>query len=75
MGLPHEQMTPTIQPLYVFTGDSITPKGLMQLPITVEIHPFMVTAMSSFLTIKGKSLYNAVIGRPTLRALKVVTSI
>ncbi|GMN68339.1 hypothetical protein TIFTF001_037400 [Ficus carica] len=34
-----------------------------------------ITTMSSFLVIKGKSPYNTVIGRPTLKALKVVTLI
>ncbi|GMN43633.1 hypothetical protein TIFTF001_012835 [Ficus carica] len=55
--------------------DSITSEGMMQLPITVRTRPFMITTMSSFLVNKGKSPYNTMIGRSTLRALKVVTSI
>lgn len=71
----HEQMVSTIQPLYGFTGDSIIPLRLMQLLVIVETHPFTATTMSGFLVIKGKSPYNVVIGRPTLRALKAVISI
>lgn len=33
-----------------------------------------MTVLSKFLVMKGGDQYNAVIGRPTLRALKVITS-
>ena len=33
------------------------------------------TAMSNFMVVKGRSSYNAILGRPTLVAMKAVTSI
>ena len=37
--------------------------------------PTRSTAMSNFIVVNGKSSYNAILGRPTLVAMKAVTSI
>ena len=75
MGIPKEQLERTTRPLYGFTGDSIIPQGTIRLPITAREKPRQATTMANFVVIKGGSQYNAVIGRPTLQALRAVTSI
>ncbi|XP_024026074.1 uncharacterized protein LOC112092959 [Morus notabilis] len=75
MGIRKEQLEKTSRPLYGFTGDSVIPQGTICLPITAGEKPRQTTTMANFVVIKGSSQYNAVIGRPTLQALRVITSI
>ncbi|XP_024028425.1 uncharacterized protein LOC112093706 [Morus notabilis] len=75
MGIPKEQLEKTSRPLYSFTGDSVIPQGAIRLPITAGKKPRQATIMANFVVIKGGSQYNAVIGRPTLQALRATTSI
>ncbi|XP_024018686.1 uncharacterized protein LOC112090799 [Morus notabilis] len=75
MGIPKEQLKKISKPLYGFTGDSVIPQGTIRLPITAGKKPRQATIMANFMVIKGCSQYNAVIGRPTLQALRAVTSI
>jgi len=75
MGIPRSRLQNSAQPLYGFTGDSVIPEGAIELPMTIGDRPHTATVMSKFLVVKGGDQYNAVIGRPTLRALRAVTSI
>ncbi|XP_024024716.1 uncharacterized protein LOC112092519 [Morus notabilis] len=75
MGIRKEQLEKTSRPLYGFTGDFVIPQGTIRLPITAGETPRQATTMANFLVIKGSSQYNAVIGRPTLQALRAITSI
>ncbi|XP_024030282.1 uncharacterized protein LOC112094193 [Morus notabilis] len=75
MGIPKEQLEKTSRPLYDFTGDSVIPQGIIWLPITVGKKPRQATTMANFVVIREGSQYNAVIGRPTLQALRAITSI
>ncbi|EXB53022.1 hypothetical protein L484_018906 [Morus notabilis] len=75
MGLPKKQLEKTSRPLYGFTRDSVIPRGTIQLPITAGEKPRHATTMANFMVIKGGSQYNAVIGRPTIQALRAITSI
>ena len=71
---PHS-LQAAVSPLHGFTGDSIFPKGSIELVISFGEEPKRSTAMFNFMVVKGRSSYNAIIGRPTLVALKAVTSI
>ena len=62
-------------PPHGFTGDSIFSKGSIELAILFGEEPTRSTAMSNFMVVKTRSSYNAILGRPTLVAMKVVTSI
>ncbi|XP_024031072.1 uncharacterized protein LOC112094456 [Morus notabilis] len=75
MGIPKEQLEKTTRPLFGFTGDSVIPQGTIRLPITVGERPRQATTVANFVVIKGGSQYNAVIGRPTLQALRAITSV
>lgn len=67
-------MEKTTRTLYGFTGDSFIPQGTIKLPNTAGEKYRHATVMVNFVVIKKASQYNVVIGRMTLRALKVVTS-
>ena len=46
-----------------------------RLPITAGEKPRQATTMANFVVIRGGCQYNAKIGRPTLQALRAVTSV
>lgn len=48
---------------------------MIKLPITARGKPRQATVMANFVVINGASQYNAMIRRPTHRALKAFTSI
>ncbi|XP_024027821.1 uncharacterized protein LOC112093493 [Morus notabilis] len=75
MGIRKEQLEKTSRPLYGFTGDSVIPQGTIRLPITAGEKPQQTTTMANFVVIKGGSQYNVVIGRPTLQAMRAITSV
>ena len=58
-----------------FIGESVIPKGTIKLVITLGQTPRIATAVIDFLVVNYLSAYNRVLGRPLLRALRVVTSI
>ena len=62
-------------PVYGFTGDSVTPMGVISLPMTVGDYPTQSCVMANFLVIDQPSAFNVVLGRPSLKALKAITSI
>ena len=68
-------MTPTTSHLYGFIGDSVIPKGTIKLAITLGEPPQMVIVMIDFLAVKCPSAFNRVLGKPFLKALKVMMSI
>ena len=74
-GLRQADLTPMTSLLYGFTGDSVIPKGTIKLAVTLG-EPFqMTTVMIDFFAVKYPSAFNGVLGRPLLKALKIVTSI
>ena len=64
-----------IFPPYEFTGDSVIPEGTIKLAVTLREPPRMTTVMIDFLAVKCPSAFNEVLGKPLLKALKVVTLI
>jgi len=75
MGLKQDALAPSPENLYGFTGDSIQPKGLVSLPITVGENPRSKTTNTTWIVVPGKSSFNAIIGRPTLQSLGAIASV
>ena len=75
IGLKASDLKPSPNPVHSFTGDSITPMGVISLPMTVGEYPKKSCVMLDFLVIDQPSALNVVLGRPSLKALKAITSI
>ncbi|XP_010251343.1 PREDICTED: uncharacterized protein LOC104593283 [Nelumbo nucifera] len=73
MKLVLEHLQPANVPLVGFSGNVVRPEGRITLPITVGTTR-QVTRMTEFLVVKIGSPYNAIVGRPTLNALKAFIS-
>lgn len=75
MRLGIDRLNPITTPLYGFTGHSVIPEGIIELPLmSIDEYPRQATMMTNFLVIKGPTFY-AAIERPALKDLKTVTSI
>jgi hypothetical protein len=61
-------------PLVGFTDDKICPVGIITLPITIGTYPKQVSKTVDFLVVDCPSVYNTIIGQPTLNRLRAMTS-
>ena len=61
-------------PLVSFSEDKIYTKGIVMLSVTAGTHPTQVTIQVNFLVVDCLSSYNVILGWPTLKRLKAVTS-
>ena len=75
IGLKDIDFRPFPNPIYGFTRDSVTPMGVITLPVIVGEYPRESCVMADFLVIDQPSAFNKMLGRPSLRALKAITSI
>ena len=69
-----KRLRPFKSPLLSFSGNQVYPKGIVTLTITVGSYPQQLTRQLDFLVVNCPSLYNVIIGRPTLNRWKVATS-
>ena len=67
-------MIPTNALLVGFGGTRVYPLGVVTLPVTVGDYPQQITRDVTFLVVVCSSVYNAILGRPTLNSWKAVTS-
>ena len=74
MRIGRERLIPTHAPLVGFGGTRVHPLGVITLPITVGDYPQQITKDVTFLVVDCSSVYNAILGHPTLNSWKVVTS-
>ena len=74
MNLGRDQLRLVYSPLVGFGGMKVQPVGTITLPMVVGAHPQQVTRNVKFLVVDCSSSYNAIIGRPTLKSWKAVTS-
>ncbi|KAL5569173.1 hypothetical protein UlMin_025748 [Ulmus minor] len=74
MDLVGAKFDPIKSALYGFTGDSIHSEGVLNLPVELETHPCQHIQSVEFVVVDCLSSYNAIIGRPTLNAIRAVTS-
>ena len=75
MGLKDSDLRPSPNLIYGFTGDSVIPVGVITLLLTVGKYPRESCIMVNFLVIDQPSAFNVILGRPSLKALKAITSI
>ena len=75
MALKDSDLRPSPNPIYGFTRDSVTPIGVITLPMTVGEYPRESCVMANFLVINQPSAFNTRLDRLSLKALKVITSI
>ena len=66
IGLKVGDLKPSPNPVYRFTGDSITPMGVISLLMTAEDYPRQSCVMADFLVIDQPSAFNAMLGRPSV---------
>ncbi|XP_062100642.1 uncharacterized protein LOC133806568 [Humulus lupulus] len=74
MGLGVKHLKACHSSLYRFTGDLIQPLGVIELALTMGEQPRQTTIMANFIVVDCALAY-AVLGRPSLRELKAITSI
>ncbi|KAL5544419.1 hypothetical protein UlMin_008203 [Ulmus minor] len=74
MDLVGAKFNPIKSALYGFTGDSIHSEGVLNLPVELGTHPCQHIQSVEFVVVDCPSSYNAIIGRPTLNAIRAVTS-
>ena len=74
MKLSQERLRPFTSPLVSFTGDRITPRGIIRLTSIASTYPSQISKEIDFLVVDYSSTYNVILGQPRLNKLKVVTS-
>ena len=74
MRLGRDLLRPACSSLIGFGGMKVQPVGIVTLPVMVGSYSQQITKLVNFLVVDCSSLYNAIIGRPTLNSWKAVTS-
>ncbi|KAL5551786.1 hypothetical protein UlMin_001962 [Ulmus minor] len=74
MNLVGAKFEPIKSALYGFTRDSVSSEGVLNLPIELGTHPCQHIQFVNFVVVDCPLSYNAIIGRPTLNAIRAVTS-
>ena len=74
MGLKVSNLKPSPNQVYCFMGDSIVPLGVISPPMPLGEYPRQFCVMAD-LVIDQPSAFNIVLGRPSLRELRAITSI
>ncbi|KAL5577383.1 hypothetical protein UlMin_019082 [Ulmus minor] len=74
MNLVGAKFEPIKSALYGFTGYSVSSEGVLNLPMELGTHPCQHIQSVNFVVVDCPSSYNAIIGRPTLNAIRAVTS-
>ena len=75
MRISTQSLRAAASPLHGFTRDSIFPEESIELAVLFGEEPTRSTVLSNFMVVKGRYSYNVIVGRPTLVAMKEVTSI
>ena len=70
LGLRAEDITPYSSPMVSFKGKVIIPKGQIRLPVQID----SVTVEVDFIVVDAFSPYTAIVARPWLHTLGVVSS-
>ena len=68
------QFKPMKSTRYDFTGDSVHFKRVLNLTTELGTHPCQHIQSVEFVVVDCPSSYNAFIGRPTLKAIRAITS-
>ena len=74
MNLEGAILRPVKTPLYGFSGEQVEAEGMITLPVTMGEAPAQTIRMINFLVVDRPSVYNVIIGRPTLNGMRAITS-
>ncbi|XP_058103358.1 uncharacterized protein LOC131246909 [Magnolia sinica] len=74
MTVERSTLRPVRTPLVRFSGGQILPEEIISLSLTAGNHPHQATTMVDFLIVDQSSVYNAILGRPSLSVLQAVVS-
>ncbi|KAJ4979569.1 hypothetical protein NE237_010349 [Protea cynaroides] len=74
MEIPLERLLPVDYPLVSFSGDLVSVKGSIRLPIRAGTYPRELRITMNFLVVDVPSSYKALLGRPGMIALRSVSS-
>ncbi|XP_019429441.1 PREDICTED: uncharacterized protein LOC109337036 [Lupinus angustifolius] len=74
MELHDRDLLPYDGQLVGFSDQGITPRGYVEIWLTIGDHPMSRTVQTKFLVVQCDSAYNAIIGRPTLNRLEAIVS-
>ena len=74
MRIDKDRLVPTNAPLIGFGGTKVYTLGAVILPITIGDYPQQITRDVTFLVVDCSSVYNAIIGWPTLNSWNAITS-
>ncbi|XP_074352696.1 uncharacterized protein LOC141691843 [Apium graveolens] len=75
LGLLDRELTSMGGHLYGFTGNSIGVKGTIRLLVIIGEEPYVATHIAMFTVVDRPCAYNVIVGRPLMRAMRMVTSI
>ncbi|XP_074345424.1 uncharacterized protein LOC141684389 [Apium graveolens] len=75
LGFPDNDMYFEDAHVYRFTGEAMRVMGSVRLPVTLGEGALSVTQMIDFKVLDQDSAHNVLVGRPWLRAFRVITSI
>ncbi|XP_074327063.1 uncharacterized protein LOC141665004 [Apium graveolens] len=75
LGFPDIDMNFKDAHIYSFTGEAVRVMGSVRLPVTLGEGALSVTQMIDFKVLDKDSAHNVLVGRPWLRAFRVITSI
>ena len=74
MGIGRERLEPINTHLRGFSGEKVLPLGSIQLVLTLGEPPCQATTTASFLIVDAPSVYNMLLGKPSLNAIKAIPS-
>ncbi|KAL5555505.1 hypothetical protein UlMin_037741 [Ulmus minor] len=72
--LPDNTLKPVKNPLWGFSGNEVMPLGQIKLKVVFGTAPCQSSVGVNFLVVDSPSVYNTIIGRETLHALRAVAS-
>ncbi|XP_074336100.1 uncharacterized protein LOC141673268 [Apium graveolens] len=75
LGFPDSDMNFEDAHVYGFTGEAVRVMGSVRLPVTLGEGALSVTQIIDFKVLDQDSAHNVLVGRPWLRAFRVITSI
>ena len=74
IGIGRERLEPVNTHLRGFFGEKVLPLGSIQLVLTLGEPPCQATMTTRFLVVDASSVYNMLLGRPSLNAIKSIPS-
>ena len=74
MGIRRDRLEPVNKHLRGFSREKVLPLGSIQLVLTLGDPPFQATTTARFLIVDAPSAYNMLLGRPSLNAIKSISS-